>query len=1221
MTGGDADGREHTVATLLTLVHPDRLILVGPAGRMFDAALLWARQNAGVTMRRQADAAGARPGDLLVCEHAGLLPDGAPDGIAALIPSGELQAAALRGWKEGARSLEDASLVRSPAVTAPLELRLAAYARARLAVSGQLGALGGDLNGTPPDGARASESGHRPLPARSATERLRAPDLSIVIPVHNAAPELRRCLHSIARHTTMPCELVLIDDASVDPEVEDVLAEAAGLTGVRILRNAVNLGFTATVNRALRSTVGDVVLLNSDTEVGPRWLEHLVRAARSRHGVATVTPVSDNAGAYSVPRLGEANATPLNLDLPGVSRLIAQTSGGPAPAPTGNGFCMYMSRRAIDEVGPFDADAFPRGYGEENDFCLRASRAGWTHLVDGRTFVHHVREASFGAEKSQLARVARMRIDDRYPEYTDLVREFVSSPPMLDIRARVDNAYREGGEPRPRIMSVIHEGGGGTWIANLELMRALEREWDPFVLTSDRRTVRVWQMSGGELVQRRESTLDRSIRVTDYARADYAELVRAAFEDHEIELVHVRHLFKHTFDAPRIASQLGIPVVFSFHDFYFTCPTVNLLDDHDVYCAAQCTPGDGVCRIPASAGLEGLPHLKHSYVYQWREEVESMLAHADALVTTSEHARTVHVRTLPTLANRPFELIEHGRMLRQQVGINVAPEPGGPIRILIVANLEVHKGAGYIRALRAADERGRLEFHVLGAADERFADLGVLHGPFAAGELPSRAAAIAPAFIGCLSIVPETYCHTLTEAWAMGVPVIATDIGALGERLRAHGGGTLVPLADPSEAVKRIYEVADDPTQYRALREQASLRGCASVADMTDDFAALYRRVLDSRRSIVATGGARAGAALARGVVRLRAVVPGSDGVHPGSTYVRIVQRYRHPSVSSKLSLSLRRADQAPLARDADVVLVQRTALEPAMIEEFIATLEDRGTPLVLDLDDHLLIKSADDVTYGPHQAGLARLIDSASLVLVSSERLGHALEDRAQRVALVPNLIDERLFLSGVRERPDGVPEREGPLQLVYVGSPTHADDLALLRPVLAELDALRPGKFELNVVGVELPGPEQEWYRRVVVPDDCKPYPRFVAWLRGMRDRWDLAVAPLVNTEFNSYKSDLKFLEYGALGLPAVFSDVPAYESVVDGRTGLKAGESVRSWADALARLADDPAERAELADQAFREVTAHRLMRHGSDELIRIVCAVVADPRATTVPIMAA
>lgn len=221
--------------------------------------------------------------------------------------------------------------------------------------------------------------------------------VTVVVPIHDASDELRACLWALARNTTRDATLVLIDDASLDPGIDDQLSSASELENVAVLRSTQNLGFSATVNRGLRAARGDVVLLNSDTEVGPRWLEQLVAAAYAAPATGSVTPLSDNAGAFSAPEVDIANAMPLALGPDDTARLVSRASGALRPlAPTGNGFCLYLRRSLIDAVGEMDVASFPRGYGEENDFCMRAGRLGWEHVVDDRTFVRHRRAASFG---------------------------------------------------------------------------------------------------------------------------------------------------------------------------------------------------------------------------------------------------------------------------------------------------------------------------------------------------------------------------------------------------------------------------------------------------------------------------------------------------------------------------------------------------------------------------------------------------------------------------------------------------------------------------------------------------------------------------------------------------------------------------------------------------------------------------------------------------------
>jgi hypothetical protein len=229
---------------------------------------------------------------------------------------------------------------------------------------------------------------------------------------------------------------------------------------VRVLRNPQNLGFTATANRGIAEAgTDDVVLLNADAEVGPLWLTGLRRAACAAEDIATATAVSDNAGAFSVPELEQANPLPAAWPFAASARALWQHAGLACPElPTGNGFCLYIRRRAIDAVGVFDASAFPQGYGEENDFCQRAARAGMRHVIAGNVLVRHARSASFGdARRAALGAAGMAVLRERWPGYEREVgaTRFAFEPRVHDWRVRrVFAAARADNAPLPRLLWV-----------------------------------------------------------------------------------------------------------------------------------------------------------------------------------------------------------------------------------------------------------------------------------------------------------------------------------------------------------------------------------------------------------------------------------------------------------------------------------------------------------------------------------------------------------------------------------------------------------------------------------------------------------------------------------------------------------------------------------------------------------------------------------------------
>jgi len=291
-----------------------------------------------------------------------------------------------------------------------------------------------------PGGVRTEAAGTARSRIAGALERVqRAPPATIVVPIHNAPDEVKACIDSLFRHTPDAHRIFLMEDASHDPRVEEVLAKCANRANLEIHRSNRNLGFTRTVNRAIDlADRSDVLLLNSDTEVTPRWMENLRLAAYSGDRVATATPLSNNAGAFSAPEPEKENKLPHWLGRDDFSRLVTRSSSRTYPhVPTGNGFCMYIRRDAIDRIGSFDANAFPVGYGEENDFCMRALHDGWGHVVDDATIIYHVRSASFGDARGELLKRGRAVLDARYPDYTGRVRAFARDPALRAVRERI----------------------------------------------------------------------------------------------------------------------------------------------------------------------------------------------------------------------------------------------------------------------------------------------------------------------------------------------------------------------------------------------------------------------------------------------------------------------------------------------------------------------------------------------------------------------------------------------------------------------------------------------------------------------------------------------------------------------------------------------------------------------------------------------------------------
>ena len=262
--------------------------------------------------------------------------------------------------------------------------------------------------------------------------------VDIIIPVYNALNELKECLERVLVFTNLSYhKIVIIDDKSPDTNVKSFLKEFKQETNdkkISILYNKTNLGFSATINRALSCSRNDCIILNSDTLVTPLWVEKLQRSAYSKPLIATVTPFSNHAFICSFPKPLQYNFLPPNFTLDDFSQTLEKASLFYYPEiPFGSGFCMYIRRKAIEEIGFFDQKLFGKGYGEDADFCLRAANAGYKNILDDATYIYHKGGASFEStkdskklkEKNDMIKKNLKKLKLKYPDYHDLIQQSV----------------------------------------------------------------------------------------------------------------------------------------------------------------------------------------------------------------------------------------------------------------------------------------------------------------------------------------------------------------------------------------------------------------------------------------------------------------------------------------------------------------------------------------------------------------------------------------------------------------------------------------------------------------------------------------------------------------------------------------------------------------------------------------------------------------------------
>lgn len=317
---------------------------------------------------------------------------------------------------------------------------------------------------------------------------------SVVVCVHNAPEASRACIDSLIQSRSLPYRIILVDDAS-QPDCAAMLARYAdAFDFIRYLQLDQNLGYTAAANHGLAQASGQfAVLLNSDTEVSTGWLEALIDCALSAPDIGLVGPLSNAASWQSVPDALNPDGSLARHPMPTGTALqtlcgrLADLSPRLFPrVEVLNGFCLGIRRAVIDRIGLLDAEAFPVGFGEENDYCLRARDAGFALAVADNAYVAHRKSASFGhqrrAELSQRGDLSlRQRHGDARVEAA--IRQCRESPALAAARATAKLALAaQHPQPIPlgleqRILFVLpaRAGGGGAHsvVQEVQAMREL----------------------------------------------------------------------------------------------------------------------------------------------------------------------------------------------------------------------------------------------------------------------------------------------------------------------------------------------------------------------------------------------------------------------------------------------------------------------------------------------------------------------------------------------------------------------------------------------------------------------------------------------------------------------------------------------------------------------------------------------------------------------------
>lgn len=366
---------------------------------------------------------------------------------------------------------------------------------------------------------------------------------------------------------------------------------------------------------------------------------------------------------------------------------------------------------------------------------------------------------------------------------------------------------------KKNILFVLHEKIGtigGTGFLNMDIIDNLPDDYNAFILTSDGEDIELWNANYNlEKIANYNISFNTNFSVIDneenyiskdnfemiFSNNDLATIYDEILSKLDISLLHINHLINHSFDLINHAIKKSIPFIVNLHDFYYICPSIHLVDKKCLYCNFDCHDCGGIAHnsdISNDLILE-----------RWHNECFKLLENSYVNIAPTQSVVDFYRKIYPNLNN--FIVIEHGVEINKS---SYYPQlTSNPIKILVPGHVSPHKGSLLIRQLKELDKHNNLELHFMGTTIPNLNKYGINHGKYKRKDFNKIVSEIKPSFSLILSTCPETYSYTLTESWMAGLPVIASDLGALKQRINSTGAGWLVDYRDVNDIYNLIINI------------------------------------------------------------------------------------------------------------------------------------------------------------------------------------------------------------------------------------------------------------------------------------------------------------------------------------------------------------------------------------------------------------------------------
>lgn len=958
--------------------------------------------------------------------------------------------------------------------------------------------------------------------------------IDVIVPVYNGYQYFDALFSSIEK-TEMKYRLIILNDCSPDERVLPYLKEYAGKhSEVILVENETNLGFVKNVNKALELAKGHhVALVNSDVELPELWLERLMLPILESDDVASSTPYTNCGTLVSFPKMGEDNGLFKDFTLAEIDEEFQKIVPRYASLPTGVGFCMGMSKNAIEKVGVLDADSFGMGYGEENDWCQRAILAGYRNVQVENLFVYHKHGGSFLSEdkKRYLEEHAKI-LSKKHPTYNKQVAHFFAVDPNKDIRKLVKYRLLKKSESEKVIVAFDHDiGGGATSYLNNKQREYLDKGYVFYVVRYNyvQDYYQIFMHADKDKYEFYVKTQEELMKALQFFGAKELWIN---------ELVTYPTLYKLLERIEEYRAQNEVKLIMLLHDYFAICPTINLVNSDKKYCAIpECTQACKHC----FANVHPDYVKDYQSMEEWRNRWGHFLERCDSILVFSNDS--------DRLLEKAYGKLDNVKVIPHQIGfmpkLDKKYKTTDTFNIGLLGILNYHKGAEIVKELLKEIERRGMNVRVVligYSAEPINSPLFSETGRYAPDSIPALTLKHDIDMFLIPSIWPETFCYTAEEIMKMSMPIMCFNIGAPVERVINYEKGMIVDEMSGA-AVADAIEASEVMARSKQMeRKEKSVLFIAGE----ESFASRYR-VSHLREQLLMQG------------------------------------------ISSKCIMvdKFKRCNFKPYQS----VVLYRVA-DQKVVHKIIKQAHKAGKEVYYDIDDYIFnyenikhlsfLKGKEYKNFEAYSKNIKEIMASCDGYIVSTNTLKDAIlkDFPGKPVCINRNVSSLAMQICSLRRT---LEKKNDKVYLGYFsGTKTHNADFEKIKQPL--LNLMQKNENVCLLVGGQITLPEEF----NVYKDRIERF-KLIIWkkLPALIAKADINLMPLEDTFFHACKSENKWMEAALVHVPTVASWNQELQRAIENGVDGYLCKSEAEWEETLEQLVESEMLRKQIADAAFRKV----------------------------------